>query len=313
MNKILDWIKANKLSTVLLLILGYFLLNFGVATPFLGSYDRQDTYPSSMMESAGFGGMGFAPTADTMLQKGIDLPISPINEVTPQPNVENRKVVTESNVSIVVKEVRGSLDQIQSKAEELGGYMVNASLSSPGETANGWLTVRIPATQLTGFLEYLRSNSIKVVNESVSGTDVTDQYVDMEERLRTLNKTKTIFEGILDSASDVDEIIKVQDRILSVQSQIEYLQGQMQKLDATSSTTLVAINLSTDEYSLPYAPDEPWRPEVVFKLAVRDLVTTFRGLATKVIWLAVYTPIWLPALTIFIVAKAWWKKRQNTQ
>lgn len=308
-NKITDWIKANKLSTILIVVVAYFLLRNNSLTH--KSYNSMNTaFPGVVSESAGFGG-NFGISADMAMPEMQR--IAPTEPYSPQPDVSDRRVVTESSVSLVVESVRASLDQIQGKAEEVGGYMVNTNLSSPGESANGWITIRIPATEMSSFLEYLRTNSVKVVNESISGRDVTDQYIDIEERLRTLTKTKTIFEGILDSATDVDEIIRVQDRILSVQSQIESLQGQLQRLDATSTTTLISINLSTDEYSLPYAPDEPWRPEVVFKLAVRELVGTLRGLASQAIWLAVYSVIWVPALTLFLLVKKWWHNRNQTQ
>jgi hypothetical protein len=60
-----------------------------------------------------------------------------------------------------------------------------------------------------------------------------------------------------------------------------------------------------DEYALPYAPDTNWKPETVFKLAVRSLVLNLRGLASAAIWLTVYAALWLPLLLIAIFA---WKK-----
>src|SRR5690606_35568276 len=114
-----------------------------------------------------------------------------------------------------------------------------------------------------------------------------------EARLATLNQTKQIYQDMLGRATDVDEILRVQQSIFSVQDQIDSLQGQLQYLSNTTQSSLVTIYLSTDELSLPYAPGEPWRPQVVFKTAVRSLMMNLRGAADLVIWAVVYSPVLL--------------------
>jgi hypothetical protein len=142
-----------------------------------------------------------------------------------------------------------------------------------------------------------------VVDENVSGRDVTDQYVDLEARLTTLNKTKAKFEEILDRATQVQDLLNVQRELINLQSQIDSIKGQQQYLSQSAKLSKVTVYLSTDEFALPYSPGQPWRPNVVFKLAVRSLVSTLRGAGTAAIWIGVYSPIWAPILAVIWVIK----------
>ncbi len=158
-------------------------------------------------------------------------------------------------------------------------------------------------------LDYFRDLAVKVSSERILGTDVTAEYVDIEARLETLEKTKAKFEEIMEKATAVQDILNVQRELIRTQDQIDALKGQQKYLEQTAKLAKITIYLSTDEYALPYVPAKPFRPQVVFKLAVRSLVGSLRSVATATIWIVVYAVIWLPALLIFIFLRRWWQRR----
>lgn len=176
--------------------------------------------------------------------------------------------------------------------------MVSSSLSQPEEAPYANVVVRVPAKSLKATLDYFRSLSIKVSSENLFGTDVTDQYVDIQARLDTLNKTKAKFEEILVKADKVTDILEVQRQIIYIQDQIDSLKGQQQYLEKTAELAKITLYLSTDEFSLPYAPSAPFRPAVIFKYAVRSLVGTLRGIVQALIWIGVYSVIMVPVLLV---------------
>jgi hypothetical protein len=209
---------------------------------------------------------------------------------------------------LVVDDVRQKADQVLDYVQGKGGYMVSSSIRRPEEVPFGTIVVRVPSQELRPTLDHLRGLAVKVTSEYLSGRDVTDQYIDLEERLETLNKTKTKFEGILDQATEVEDILNVQRELINLQKQIDNLKGHQQYLEKTAENAKITVYLSTDEWSLPYAPEgEAFRPRVIFKQAVRSLVLSFRKLGKAGIWIAVYAPIWLPVL--FLIW--WWKKRNR--
>jgi len=281
---VIGWIKRNKLSFLLLLVVVYLVVK-----------QSSGVRPLSQPAMLSIGGAGeesvalkSAPSVSSLL---------PSRNYTPTTETD-RLVVQESNLSLVVKNVRESSDKATDWAKSVGGYMVSSSLSQPEEAPYAYVVLRIPAKDLKPAIEYFRSLAIKVSSENLLGTDVTDEYIDIDSRLDTLNKTKAKFEEILSKATAVQDILTVQRELINLQDQIDSLKGRQQYLEKTAELAKISLHLSTDEFSLPYAPSQPFRPAAIFKQAVRSLVGTLRGGAKLLIWVGVYSPIWLLILGI---------------
>lgn len=307
-RNIFSWIARNKLSSLLIvLFLWYFGGNiFGVSMMRLvnsRNYAVTDTYSGPMMGVSSISGGFGAPVQS----KGVYYPAPSQGSV--ELNVADRKVVTDSNLSLLVKSVSDEMKAIQTYVKRAGGFVVNSSKTTPDFGESGYLVVRVPNATLEDTLTFVRKLSVKVVSENIHGNDITDRFTDTEARLATLNKTKEIYENLMDKATDFNQILQAQQMILNVQDQIDSLKGQLKYMEATSASTLITINLSTDELSLPYTPVQSWRPEAIFKQAVRDLLQTLIGFANYGIWAIVYSVIWVPLLLVILLVRKIYLKR----
>lgn len=298
MQKIISWIKNNKLASLLLLIVGYLLF--------------KNSFNSLLGGNVAYSPMKLGSTNGSIGIQSPALTSEYSQDYAPAPEATNRLVIQESTMSLLVKKVSETQKAIIQKAQQLGGYMVSSNVSYPeqAEAANGSIAIRIPQTKLEEALDFFRTLSVKVVSENLKGEDVTDQYVDIDARLITLAKTKTKFEEILNISQKVEDILQVQREIINLQQQIDSLKGQQNLLEKSSAMSKITIYLSTDELALPYAPSDAWRPNVIFKTAVRSLVGTLREFGGFAIWLAVYSVVWIPVLLIFFLVR-WLRRRKN--
>jgi hypothetical protein len=292
---VVSWVKKNKLSTLLLgIILLWILKGFfsGGVVPL-----TSESVPAGDNTFGGLSpGLAMKSVGST---QGLSLPSMPINEPAPVAQTTNRMVVQNSNLSLLVKDVSRTVTAIRQYVPGVGGYMVDSSVNRPEEGGTGTITIRVPSDKLDTVLTYLRGLAVKVVSENLEGTDVTDQYVDNDARLAILEGNKARFEQIMAKAVTVDDILQVQQQIFNLQQQIDAIHGQQNYLEKTSQMAKITIYLSTDELALPYAPAQPWRPEVVFKYAVRSLLSTLQNLGTLIIWVIVYAVIWVPIVVIY--------------
>lgn len=283
----ISWVKNNKLASFIIAVLLFLLLK----NYFLGSVNN----------------FGAPAVRDMTYEVAPSVGLPPVRDSAPT-QTPNRLVVQESNLSMVVSNVREVSDKITAEAKRVGGYMVSTSLTSPEEAPFATVVVRLPASKLKNSLDFFRSQAIRVTSENILGTDVTDQYVDLQARLDTLNKTKGKFEEILNKAAAVQDILQVQQQLVFIQEQIDALKGQQQYLEQTAKLAKMTVYLSTDEFSLPYSPSTRFRPEVIFKEAVRSLVGSLRDLAGSLIWIAVYAVVWIPAgLILYLIWKKFFK------
>lgn len=298
-----NWIKNNRLSTFLGLVAFYFIYQFylGASGRALKTANYVDSSMGSVaQESAGLG-----------ISNSKQLALPTTRSYTPQADVSDRLVIQESNLSLLVKDVVETRNKILDYTTKNGGYMVNVSTTSPEETTSSTVVVRVPASKLQETLDYFHSLSIKVVSENLVGRDVTDQYVDIDTRISQIERSKSRLETILNSATEVSDITMLTQQILNYQNQIDSYIGQQESLKKNAELAKVTIYLSTDEVSLPYVPDETFRPNVIFKLAVRSLVRSFRNIAQFAIWVGVYAVIWIPLFLIYIFVSKWWKNRKK--
>ena len=299
-NKIVDWIKRNKLLTLLLIGAGWWVLN-SIPRTLLGGSTMMGVSESYAVDS--YGGAPMMALSNSKYQYA--------REATPQPDVTNRKVVVNSNFSLLVKDVTGTVEMIKEKTLQMAGYMVNTNINRTeyGETAT--LQLRVPSEKVEETSKYLRTIAVKVVSENVDGHDVTDQYIDIERRLGDLEAQRARMLAILDKATTVNERLTVQQALNQIQDQIDSYKGQLQYMDGTTKTSKLTVYVSTDELGLPYTPAQSWRPQVIFKQAVRSMLGTLQDIGSFGIWLAVYLPIILGAVVVFVVIKKIIRKRSK--
>lgn len=298
-NQAKTFVRKNWISLGLLLVIIYLLQN------------RLSLYPSTLkyrsMDGVSEGNISTKMAASLPVSGGSDLSMPPIyNEPTPTDSVD-RMMVTDSSLSLLVTSVRDTIDKISTLAKESGGYLVNSNLSEPEGAATGNITIRVPSDKRDAVLVNIRAAGLRVVDEHTSGYDVTDQYTDIEAQLTTLRTTKTKFEGLLADATTVQDSLSVQRELMNLQRQIDSYVGQQKYLEGNAKLSRIAVSLSTDELSLPYAPEQPWRPQAVFRTAVRSLLGSLRGLVSILIWLGVYSPIPLVIALVF----SWYKRRRH--
>lgn len=233
------------------------------------------------------------------VQSGI-IPPSPENPPTVPGQVDKRLVVRDGNLSLVVKDLNEVKSKIISYAESNQGYLVTSEIYGTESNQSATIVIRIPEAKFTDTLTYVRSLGVKVTFETVSGQDVTEEYVDLTARLKSLEASRNRFKEILQNASTVDQILAVQREIDRVQMEIEQTTGRIDYLSKSAAMSKISVNLALDEESLPYvAPTEKWKPAFVFKQAVRNLLLLLKDLSYFVIWIAVFAVIWVPALFLF--------------
>ncbi len=310
--RVFNWIKTHKLLVILALLIAYLLQNSAppIGLRSVSNLELPTTSRNNYSDSNP--NMGLAAPADNSTFSKTGITSQNYQQVS---DSSNRVVIQESNLSLLVKDVKETGNRIIGFAKSTGGYMVSASYNSPSESAFATVSVRVPTDRLDEALNQFRELSIKVTNENLVGTDVTQEYQDLDQRLATLNATKTKFDEILKKATTVQEILEVNREIINLEQQIDYATGQKMALADNARLTKITLFLSTDELALPYTPDKAFRPGVVFKLAVRSLLSTVQDFAEFLIWAGVFSLIWIPLILIVIIVKKHFNKsrpRSNT-
>jgi hypothetical protein len=241
-----------------------------------------ESYPSMMTKgSFSEGGIG-APMMNIA-------PDSLAN--TPLP----RQKIDTANLSLLVDNVSDSIATIKNIALGVDGYVGNSNIYEAGDDMiQGNITIRIPAENFESILNQIKSLAVKVEHESTNGEDVTEQLIDTNSRITNLKATEEQYRKILKSATKTDDILKVTSAINNVRQRIESLEGQLKYLDQAVAMSTITVNLKAvaDVQVLGLT----WKPLVILKQALRNMVDGLLDYVEKIIYLAFYLPviaIWL--------------------
>jgi hypothetical protein len=214
-----------------------------------------------------------------------------------------RLVIKNATLTIVVVDPLTSLTAISAMAEEMGGYVVTSysyktTLEDGKEVPEASVTIRVPAEELNKALDQIkalvRDPKEDVLNENVSGQDVTQEYTDLKSRLRNQEDAETQLREIMASATKTEDVLNTFNQLTYIREQIEVLKGQIQYYEESAAMSAVSVTIKAEESVQPLAIGG-WQPVGVARDAIQALINALKFLVNAVIWIVLF------ALPIFIL------------
>jgi hypothetical protein len=167
----------------------------------------------------------------------------------------DRMIVRTGEMYLVVEDVSMTMQQVTALAETYGGWVVNSNVWQDGERTVGNISIRVLAENFSAAVSALRGMAVEVNQESTSGRDVTEEYVDLSARLSNLEASEAQLLDLMETAGNVTEILEVQRELTSTRSEIEQIKGRMQYLEESSSTSLIQVYLEQSKLTIEFYAD----------------------------------------------------------
>ena len=236
-----------------------------------------------------------------------DLGMEPVGE---------RMIVWTGDVSLIVKDAGESLEKVEAIAKDLGGYVVNSSSWYQEEQLRARLTIRVPSGEFDAAMARLKDLAIKVESRNVSTQDVTEEYTDLDARLRNLEATETelleLLTEVRERTGKAEDVLAVHRELSNIRGQIEQVKGRMQYLEKMTAMATINVELIPDVLAKPIVV-AGWQPSGTAANALRTLARTFQRIVDAAIWLVIYV---LPTLAViaipfFILSLIWRRLRRR--
>ena len=217
-----------------------------------------------------------------------------------------RKVVKTANLGLRTKEVRQSAAQAQQIAAAAGGSVLSSQVYRGDDSVTAQLVLSVPSAEFERVLDDLRSLGEKVTTDSISGQDMTEEYVDLRSRERNLTATEESLLRLYDRAQNVEEALSIQRELTSVRGEIEMVQGRIKYLD--QHTAYSQITLDIQPVTSPPPPQPAWGPGDVAARAWGASLSVLQTIATAVISAFVFG-WWLAP--VLVGGLLWWRRRNR--
>jgi hypothetical protein len=232
-------------------------------------------------EEAGGGGDAVAVAQDTSV-----------------PSVRPRVIQTASlSLSVPRNEFEEVVDRARLLATSSGGFVVESTASQSGDErrlVRGSLVIRVPERSYARVMEQL-SGLGRVEGREESGQDVSQEFVDLEARVRHLEAVEGQLLSLLDETKTVAEALTVQSQLNQVQLDLEQARGRLQYLD--DQVAFATISLGVRERQVVATADGggPWS-------IVDAWGTAARGFVTVVGWILVAAVTIAPVVILLVLA-----------
>lgn len=165
-----------------------------------------------------------------------------------------RMVIHQAELYLKIKSLEKTSRWIEKKVEQYGGYIVESTLSHEEEMEeemSGSTIVRIPEEYFQDFLYDTEGEAAKVLSRTVTGQDVTEQYVDLESTLKSKRVVEARLLEFMKQAKKTEDLLKISADLAQVQEELEVVTGKMKYLENQTAYATVSLQLIQNGVVVP--------------------------------------------------------------
>ena len=174
-------------------------------------------------------------------------------------------LIKTGSLNFAVKDFDTAYQSIKTKIQNSNGYIT--SENSRG-SKNTNLVIKVPVSDFHQLLELIEKEADQeyLVTKSVNSQDVTEEYIDVESRIKSKKAIETRYLEILTKARNVTEILKVEKELGKIRTEIEQSEGRLQYLRNRSNYSTISLTIYEFQVSevKPVQPIE--KPSLISKM-----------------------------------------------
>lgn len=197
---------------------------------------------------------------------------------------ENKKLIVTGYMNIETLDFDNLVENLKKSIEEVGGYIQNSSISTNRyENRNYDASIRIPADKYNDFLNKTKGmGNVTWYNENKE--DITDTYVDLEARLKSLKAEENKVLEFYDQATNIEELMSIENRLTDIRYEIDSIETNIKNYDLlTNYSTLTITVIETKTYT--DTNDNFFsRISLSFKNGITNFINSFENFVIDVVY-----------------------------
>lgn len=220
---------------------------------------------------------------------------------------QQRLIIKDGQMTIEVTETDAAAEELINVAVDFGGYVIGQRIwTGDGGYRFANIQVAVPVNQFEATLSAFRTLGT-VLDESATGEDVTDEYVDLNSRLGNLHATQERLRTFLDQAMTISETLAVHEELTAIEAEISLVQGRINFLQDRAAFSTITVNLqpfiptptptpTATPTAIPTA--QSWRPGDTAQTAIVQLQDSATSFFDFVIYNGIVCGPWLLGLAL---------------
>jgi Flp pilus assembly protein TadB len=171
------------------------------------------------------------------------------------------------------------------------------------------MTVRVPADKFSESLDEIRKAAGRVLVETIKGQDVTEEFIDIEARLKAKRALEDQFMEIMKRSNTVADALNVQRQLAEVRGEIEKIEGRKRFLENQASLSTIRLRIQTPTAISASGSGFFYRLTESVGMGFDAALTFVLGLVTVLI--AIIPFVLLILLPLYLLVRYLWRKARR--
>ncbi len=154
----------------------------------------------------------------------------------------DRKLIKNAHLNFETDSLASRKKIVDEAVKQFSAYVQHEEQYASSDRETVTTTVRVPSENFEGFMEAVCVGVGMFDSKTIAVDDVTEEYVDVEARIKTKKELKARFTALLDKAETIKKIMEIEREIAALQAEIESYEGRLKYLSGGVKYATVDIS-----------------------------------------------------------------------
>lgn len=249
----------------------------------------------SVSEPMNMGEMQMADEEQALNPKTTRLDAKPGNQL-------ERKFIKNGQIAFETEDLTKTKEAVFKAIKKFDGYISSENEYKSSEEISTNIVIRVPADNFDKLIQEITLGVKRFDRKEIYVQDVTEEFLDVEARLRTKKELENKYLEILKKATTVTEILEVERQIGELRAEIESFEGRLKFLNNQVSFSTLTVRIY-----------EPLSKQTEFGKKFKNGFKN--GWDNLILFFVLLVNVWpfiLIILGVLILLRIW-RKRKRTQ
>ena len=157
------------------------------------------------------------------------------------PAQAQQQIIKNADLRFETKSIDTTALTITAAIKKYNGLLQNDSQSKEYNTLSRTMTVRLPSGNFEGFVAAISKGVSYFEKRDITAEDVTEEYIDVEARMKAKKVLEERYYDMLRKSSKVDDMLKIEQEISAIRQEIDAAEGRLRYIRSRVSMSTVTI------------------------------------------------------------------------
>ncbi len=223
-----------------------------------------------------------------------------------QAEINKKKIIKDGRIGLKVKNLEQTKHHIDTLVNLFEGYYANESFNNSDQESTYNLTIRIPSTSFEKFVDGINPGKGELLYKNIDARDVTEQFMDLENRLASKKNYLNRYNELLAKAKSVKDILEIEEKIRIIQEELESVTGRLKYLsDQVNYSTINLMIVTKKEFEF-----QPKERDNFFERIKESVIKGWFGFIDVFLFLFRLWPLWILLFGLYFILHKFRKRKK---